>query len=72
MLDTSEGPFNTNTGACFFKNNKSALANPDFVTEAIQELVSSNRVLEVPFRPKVVNPLPVASNMARLFSIFVT
>ena len=48
-----------------FKNNKSALANPDFVTEAIQELVSTNRVLEVPFSPKVVNPLSVASNKGK-------
>ena len=48
-----------------FKNNKSALANPDFVTEAIQELVSTFRVLEIPFRPKVVNPLSAASNKGK-------
>ena len=66
ILDTIENgyklPLIQTPEPAVFKNNKSALANPEFVTEAIQELVSTNRVLEVPFRPKVVNPLSVASN----------
>ena len=66
ILDTIENgyklPLIQTPEPAVFKNNKSALANPEFVTEAIQELVSTNRVLEVPFRPKVENPLSVASN----------
>ena len=60
ILDTIENgyklPLIQTPEPAVFKNNKSALANPEFVTEAIQELVSTNRVLEVPFRPKVENP----------------
>lgn len=42
------------------KNNKSALDNMLFVLEAVSELVNSRRVLEVPFKPLVVNPLTVS------------
>ena len=44
------------------KNNKSALENSDFVTEAILDLVKVGSVLEVPFVPYIVNPLSVATN----------
>ena len=69
ILDTTENgyklPLIQTPDRDVFKNNKSALTNPDFSTEATQELVSTNHVLEVPFRPKVVNPLSVASNKGK-------
>jgi hypothetical protein len=46
----------------YFKNNKSALDNSEFVDQAVSELVDSGCVHEVPFIPYVVNPLSVATN----------
>ena len=45
-----------------FKNNKSALRNQDFVDQAIEELLSSGRIIEVDTPPHVVNPLSVSEN----------
>ena len=45
----------------FFENNKSAINNSEFVTEAISELVNSGCVVQVPFQPFIVNPLSVAT-----------
>lgn len=44
------------------KNNQSALENMPFVLDAVSELLISGRVLEVPFKPLVVNPLTVSVN----------
>ena len=44
------------------RNNKSSLANSDFVTETILDLVKVGSVLEVPFVPYIVNFLSVATN----------
>ena len=44
------------------RNNKSALNNESFVSETVQELLDSGRVVQVPFKPYVVNPLSVAEN----------
>ena len=44
-----------------FNNNKSARLNSVFVTQAILELLQTKRVLEVPVKPHVVNPLSVAT-----------
>ena len=41
----------------FFKNNKSALDNSEFVDQAVSELIYSGCVHNVPFIPYVVNPL---------------
>ena len=46
----------------FFKNNKSALDNSEFIDQAVSELVYSDCVHNVPFIPYVVNPLSVATN----------
>ena len=45
----------------FHKNNRSALHNNDFVSEAVSDLVQSGCVIQVPFQPFVVNPLSVAT-----------
>jgi len=45
----SEGyklPFTEYPTPCFMKNNRSALKHPDFVAEAITELLSSNCIVE--------------------------
>lgn len=46
----------------FLHNNRSALDNMPFVTEAVADLVNTGRVIEMPFRPLVVNPLTVSIN----------
>ena len=43
-----------------FNNNKSALNNADFLTEAINELVAKNLVIECSCTPDIVNPLTVS------------
>ena len=48
-----------------FKNNKSAVDNSEFMSSSIQELIRTKRVVEVPFIPKVVSPLPVSSNKGK-------
>ena len=45
-----------------FKNNKSALHNPEFVSSSIQEMICTERVAEIPFIRKVVGPFSVCSN----------
>jgi hypothetical protein len=44
-----------------FKNNRSALGNEEFVSQAISDLIKSGYVVQVPFQPFVVNPLSVAT-----------
>ena len=66
VLDTIRNgyviPFVNPPVSMFFKNNKSALDNSEFVDQAVSELVDSGCVHEVPFIPYVVNPLSVATN----------
>ena len=45
---------------CFLKNNRSALQHPDFVAEAIIELLSNGCIVEHDVPPFCVNPLIVA------------
>ena len=59
----SEGyclPFDSTPGNVMFRNNRSSLNHCEFVEEAIGELVSSHRVIEVNKSPWVVNPLTVS------------
>jgi len=44
------------------KNNKTALDNSSFVSNTINELLDSGSIIEVPFKPTVINPLSVAFN----------
>ena len=44
----------------FLKNNKSAKIHREFVTEAVLELIATERVQEVPAPSYVVNPLSVS------------
>ena len=53
-------PFISVPQKAFFGNNSSALTHADFVLEAIQELLNSGSVVEVPNPPYVVNPLSVS------------
>ena len=46
----------------YFKNNKSALDNSEFVDQTVSELVDSGCVHKVHFIPYVVSPLSVATN----------
>lgn len=43
-----------------FKNNKSAYENTEFVTEAIRDLLNTERIIEVKEPPYIVNPLSVS------------
>jgi len=54
-------PFLQSPPRMFHKNNRSALHNNDFVSEAVSDLVQSGCVIQVPFQPFVVNPLSVAT-----------
>ena len=45
-----------------FGNNKSALLNAVFVSEALQELIDPGRVVQVKDIPYMINPLSVAEN----------
>lgn len=45
-----------------FENNKSAMLNDNFVSDAVQDLVESGRVIQVHEKPYMVNPLSVAEN----------
>ena len=66
VLDTIRNgyviPFFNPSVSMYFKNNKSALDNSEFVDQAVSELVDSGCVYKVPFIPYVVNPLSVATN----------
>lgn len=50
----------------FYKNNRSALDNPEFVHSEIEKLISLGCVSKVDLIPKVVNPLTVAKNKDKL------
>ena len=47
------------------RNNLSAMKNKSFVQEKVNELLSSGRVVKVPFQPFVVSPLSVAENRTK-------
>ena len=53
-------PFHSSPPVSFSRNNKSALAHPDFVEEAISELLVSHRIFESDGLPHNVNPLSVS------------
>lgn len=53
-------PFHSSPPVSFSRNNKSALAHPDFVEEAISELLVSHRIFELDSLPHNVNPLSVS------------
>jgi hypothetical protein len=53
-------PFHSTPPPSFSRNNKSALAHPSFVEEAISELLLTNRVFETDVIPRNVNPLSVS------------
>ena len=55
-------PFYETPVSAYLPNNKSALDNPVFVTEAIEELVKNGIAIQCSVRPKIVNPLTVAIN----------
>ena len=55
-------PLITEPEPCHLKNNKSSLENPNFVKQAIQELLDSGSIVESFSKPYVVNPLTVAKN----------
>lgn len=53
-------PLYSQTGRVFCKNNKSALSESDFVSEAIQDLLDRCLMMECKTIPHVVNPLTVS------------
>ena len=53
-------PFAQYPSQCFLKNNTSALQHPEFVAEAITELLSNSCIVEHVVPPFCVNPLTVA------------
>ena len=57
-------PFNETPPRLFSKNNQSALKHADFVTEAIEDLVSNGCAKKVPFKPYIVSPLTVSVNQS--------
>ena len=52
-------PLYTVPKSAHFDNNKSAITHSDFVSKAIQDLLKTNRIIEVNELPHVVNPLSV-------------
>ena len=44
----------------FFNNNKSSITHGEFVSEAISELLVSDRIREIEYPPHVINPLSVS------------
>ena len=69
VLDVIENgykiPFISTPKPAEFKNNKSALLNHSFVSDSIQELLRTERVVEVPFIPHVVSLLSVLTNKGK-------
>ena len=55
-------PFIETTSSKFFKNNKSALDNSDFVQETILNILDTGRIIESFFPCTVINPLTVSIN----------
>ena len=64
ILDVIENgykiPLYSNPRKTFCKNNKSAIENSDFVTEAIQDLLDRHLILKCKEQPYIVNPLTVS------------
>lgn len=64
VLDTIRNgfviPFIESPNSMHKSNNRSAVQNSDFVTSAIDDLVSSGCAVQVPFKPFIVNPLSVS------------
>ena len=60
-----EFPFSSLPNSEFFKNNRSALDNSEFVLQAINDLLSCGAVVESATPPLVVNPLTVADNVTK-------
>ena len=58
-------PFTKLPPSMNIKNNLSAMKNKSFVQEKVNELLSSGRVVKVPFQPFVVSPLSVAENRTK-------
>jgi len=54
-------PFLTTPEKQIFRNNQSALKYSDFVNEAVQELLDTDRIREMAVPPHVVNPLSVST-----------
>ncbi|VDI04514.1 Hypothetical predicted protein [Mytilus galloprovincialis] len=54
-------PFITTPDSVFSKNNKSAIDNAEFVSQAIAELLVNDCIEEVKTRPHVINPLTVST-----------
>ena len=52
-------PLYTVPKSAHFDNNKSVITHSDFVSKAIQDLLKTNRIIEVNELPHVVNPLSV-------------
>ena len=69
ILDVIENgykrPFRTIPNRAEFRNNKSAKDNAQLVNDSIKELLESKRIVEVPFKPHVVNPLSVSLNKGK-------
>lgn len=57
--------FLTTLSPAVFRNNRSALENYHFVSDTIDDLLSSGSIIEVTFYPIVVNPLFVAINSSQ-------
>ena len=57
-------PFTYTPQKAYFKNNKSALRNSDFVTDSIKDLLINKLVKETKNIPHVVSPLSVVENFA--------
>ena len=55
-------PFYSTPSPSFSRNNKSALANPSFVDEAVSELLLTFRVFETDVIPRNVIPYPFISS----------
>ena len=53
-------PFSGYPSRCFLRNNRSALQHPDFVVQAITDLLNNNCITEHNCPPFCVNPLTVA------------
>ena len=53
-------PFSQYPSQCFLKNDRSALQHPEFVSEAITELLNSGCIVEHVVPPFFMNPLTVA------------
>ncbi|KAK3103157.1 hypothetical protein FSP39_016878 [Pinctada imbricata] len=55
-------PFRNLPEGVSLKNNRSALDNPEFVIQEINELLQKGCVSEITLKPKIINPLTVAYN----------